>query len=67
MNEEVKLSYQQKQYVALQKKLENIIAERLKRGKRISVRSLAAEAGVERISVYRHQEVMNLIRTYRSG
>ena len=67
MNETIKRPYQRQRYLALQEKLEEIIADRLRRGQRISVRSLAAEAGVERITVYRHAEIMDLIRTYRSG
>ena len=59
--------YQRKRYLALQEKLEKIISDRLRQGQQISVKSLAAEAGVERITVYRHKEIMDLIRTYRSG
>ena len=67
MNETIKRPYQRKRYLALQEKLEKIISDRLRQGKRISVRALATEAGVERITVYRHTEIMDLIRAYRSG
>ena len=62
---EVLRRYQRQRYREMSEKLLEVVHNLYASSSKVSVRSVARMAGVERITVYRHAEIMDQIRKYR--